>query len=647
MLGKGDGTFTAAPGSPVSVTFDPHDLVVGDFNHDGKLDLAMNNSYYDGVVTILLGNGDGSFTPAPGNPITVGNSFQTVNSLVSGDFNGDGIPDLAAGPSNGPYPPGGGVLVVLLGNGDGTFQQLPGIILAQGPWLAAGDFNGDGVTDLAAVDYYGSDAAIYLGNGDGTFHQAPGNTLTVGPEANAAVAADLNGDGILDLAVSNLVGPISNGTISIFMGKGDGTFTPASASPTVGVNPYAIAYGDFNGDGKPDLATANNGDDTVSYLLGNGDGTFQPVIASVYLGQFTTDFATGDINGDGVTDAVAVTQSTPLGSYDGIASVLLSQPTVTTTAVVNGIDPIGTGTHQIQALYPGNSSYSSSTSNLVALTAEQATPSITLSLSASTITTAQPLTATIAISGPANDPTPTGSITLTSGSYTSTSTPLSGGSASITIAAGALAVGSETITATYSGDTNYAKATTSAPVTVTAIPPSFAITSTSVTIPGPGSTTSNTSTITVTPAGGFTGSVSLAAALTSSPAGAVDPPTFSFGSTPGVAITGTNPGTATLTVLTSAASSASLNSPKLFPSLTADATFACLLIFISFKRRRKSIGALALSFFLLAFVASLSGCSSGPSTPPNPGTTPGTYTVTVTGTSGTLTTNSAVTVTIQ
>jgi trimeric autotransporter adhesin len=650
LLGKGDGTFAPAPQSPITVTFDARALVAGDFNHDGKMDLAMTNSYYNGAVTILLGNGDGSFTPAPGTPITVGNSFQMANSLATGDFNGDGIQDIAVGVSNDGY--GGqslGVLVVLLGNGDGTFKQLPSVNLAQNPSLTAGDFNRDGITDLAIVDYYyGNHVAIYLGKGDGTFQEAVNSPVAVGQEATGAVAADLNGDGILDLAVSNMISLSSNGTVTVLLGAGDGTFTSASASPTVGVNPYNIAYGDFNGDGKTDLATANNGDDTVSYLLGNGDGTFQPTIASAYLGQFTTYLATGDINGDGLTDVIAVTESTPQGSssFDGIASVLLSQPTVTSTALVNGINPLGTGTHQIQASYPGNSTYSASTSNSVTLTAQQATPKITVTPSVSSITTAQTLSVTVSISGPTGAPTPIGSVILTSGSYTSASTPLTGGTATISISAGALAVGSDAITAAYSGDTNYTTTTASATVTVTAISPSFAITSTNVTITAPGDTTNNTSTITVAPAGGFTGTVTFTAALTSSPAGAVNPPTFSFGATSSVPVTSTTPATATLTILTSAASNASLHFPERFVPATRGAILACLLVFAFPIRRRK--GMLALVFFFALLAGSLSGCSGGStSAPSNSGTTPGHYTVAVTGTSGTLTTTSLVTLTVQ
>ena len=147
LLGKGDGTFAPAPQGPIAVAFDPRALVVGDFNHDGKMDLAMTNSYYNGVVTILLGNGDGSFSPAPGAPTTVGDSFQIVDSLATGDFNGDGMQDIAVGVSGSYYGPG--VLVVLLGNGDGTFKELPSVSLAQqSASPIAGDFNRDGITDL-------------------------------------------------------------------------------------------------------------------------------------------------------------------------------------------------------------------------------------------------------------------------------------------------------------------------------------------------------------------------------------------------------------------------------------------------------------------------------------------------------------------
>jgi len=171
----------------------------------------------------------------------------------------------------------------------------------------------------------------------------------------------------------------------------------------------------------------------------------------------------------------------------------------------------------------------------VQLTVNKASPSVTVTPSASSITTAQALSVTVAVSG-----TATGSVTLTSGSYASVSTTLSSGSAQITIPAGSLAAGSDTLTANYSGDSNYSATIGKAPVTVsTPVNPGFTITGSAVSV-APGATTGNTSTITVTPAGNFTGSVTLTAAITG-PAGAQYPPTVSFGSTSPVSITGWQP----------------------------------------------------------------------------------------------------------
>jgi uncharacterized membrane protein len=453
LLGKGDGTFTASSVSPPTGSY-PGSIVVADFNGDGKPDLAVGN-LNSSTLTILLGNGDGTFTPAA-SPATGSRPI----SIAVGDFNRDGIPDLAVANQY------SSTVTILLGNGDGTFTQSSSPVTGSYPTsVAVGDFNGDGVSDLAVGNEFSNTVTILLGNGDGTFIANPVSPQT-GSDPYFIAVGDFNGDGITDLAVANDGGS----TLSILLGNGDGTFTPA-ASPTTGSEPTSVAAGDFNGDGKVDLAVSNYGGNSVTVLLGNGDGTFTATTQSV--GTEPWAIAEGPFNKNG-SPGLAVTSV-----YNSTVSVLTAQLTQTATAIASNVSPLGQGLHLVDASYPGDSSYASSISTTLGLTAQPAAPIVTATLSTSNIKTTQPLTVTVAVNGGSGNPTPTGSVKLTSGSYTSTPATLSNGNATINIAAGLLAPGSDALTVSYTPDSNssstYISSTGSSSVTVT-LPATPAIT---------------------------------------------------------------------------------------------------------------------------------------------------------------------------
>jgi hypothetical protein len=325
FLGNGDGTFAAATDSPMRVPSPPYDdfgspyvgpITPGDFNNSGHLGLAVGEFQNEAAV-IFLGNGDGTFSLSSAVFANVAGGY--ISQIKPADFNADGNLDLAVTSQF------GGVSPLDLGYGKGAFSSAGDLFTSTNGFpsdVAVGDFNRDGKLDAVvanggSVKYPGSGVSVCLGNGDGTFRG--GSFIALGQNLSAIVTADFNADGKLDVAVTDS----GSNAVIILPGNGDGTFgTPSTI--TVGNTPIAIVAGDFNSDGKLDLAVANEGDGTVTLLLGNGDGTFTQASGSPYaVGAVPIGLAAADFNGDGKLDFVVTNLVT--SSSNGTASILLQQ----------------------------------------------------------------------------------------------------------------------------------------------------------------------------------------------------------------------------------------------------------------------------------------------------------------------------------
>jgi len=292
LPGKGDGTF----GAPIySNLTGVSAIAVGDFNHDGNLDVAGVS--LDTGLYVFLGNGDGTFRP--GVYYGYGGSSYFLSVAVA-DFNHDGKLDIAASGIN-------GVVSVWLGNGDGTFQTGVGYSAGQETdWVAIGDFNNDGIPDIVTVGWAGSccvyDGVVLLGNGDGTFQS--GISFPLG--GTQALVGDFNADGKADIIVSV---PYAT-KIDLLLGNGNGTFQSPAPYPVDLYSGQAVAA-DFNRDGKLDVAAANTGccpasGYAINLLLGNGDGTFKSEAG--YLLDDYGVITAGDFNGDGAPDIAISSQ---------------------------------------------------------------------------------------------------------------------------------------------------------------------------------------------------------------------------------------------------------------------------------------------------------------------------------------------------
>jgi hypothetical protein len=522
-------------------------------NADNNLDAVTGDSVVTGpqggpvppdqsTITVLIGNGDGTFKPQVNYPgCTVGSAVQ----ILLADFNRDGHTDIALGCSDSKNPNivGGGTsggLVIILGNGDGTFQPPTFYSTGDVAGIAMGDFNGDGLLDIALTDNAQKNVVFFTGNGDGTFTQES-TTILTNAAVHGVVVADFNGDGIDDVAyavvdvVPYAPGAGHNNNLSdlyVATGKGDGTFNVSTTPAATQIGEF-LTTGDLNSDNKADIVAASvtqpgpfpdpsniSIGNSLFVLLGNGNGTFQTPVA--YLSDIPSDPHLADVNGDGIPDIIAggstgalvyqgigngTFMTYPLGSLpsaepiiggfdltyavnagdfnnDGNADLIGTdakspRAAVSLSVVVQasnasaltsvGVFPLGSGVHDVDARYSGDSVFVGSLSNTVHLTAAPVDTSLTLTASPnSAYLTGQPVTLTAVLSpftvGPPTTTTNGESVNFFSGTTLLGSGTLSAGVATLTTTT--LLTGTDSLTAVFPGDSNYNPSTSN---TVTAV----------------------------------------------------------------------------------------------------------------------------------------------------------------------------------
>jgi len=589
FLANPDGSLK--PGANYGTSGAYQGVAVGDFNGDSKLDIAAVNQS-NGGVQIWHGDGTGAFALASFYPTLITEPY----TVVTGDFNNDGFPDLAVVNLDSLSTSPNITVSVLLNNKTGGFQTATlysvNSSVGFGEDMVAADVNGDGILDLVVAEYNPGVVAVLLGNGDGTFKPAIVPAFNFNLLGNLALG-DLDGDGKLDLAV--VVDDPSVGTgLAVAKGNGDGTFQPAVLYSTTLQNinltqplPGDVQMVDLNGDGKLDLVYSNLNYGTVGVLYNTGTNSFatgmfyDPVEYTAGSNVFA--LALVDINGDGAVDVVAADNG-----YAG-ATVMLN---------------------------------ASGNVNTVLSSANPAVVSQSVTFTATITAKVRGVTAV-----------PSGSVTFLDGSTSLGSGTLNNSVATFTTTT--LAVGTHSITAQYGGDSNFRASTSAAVSEVITATPDFALSA------NPSSMTVNAGisaqyTFTVTPSNGYNGTV-----------------TFSCGTLPAKTTCSFSPASlspsnntyapATLTLSTVAATASLImpappnsktSAPSLWASLGGFGAFGLVLAGLGKKRNRRQM-AIVLGMALLLTMFSLVGCGGSNSTPittGTPGTPAGSYTIAITAT---------------
>jgi hypothetical protein len=491
VLGNGDGTFRSAVTTNVLAggrfaLAGAHCVAVGDFNGDGKADLAVADPTQN-VVEILRGNGDGTFQS---NPLIL--HAPGASSVAVGDFAHNGKIDLAVADSS------SNTVSVFLGNGDGTFQNPVNYVVSAGPETVTAFDPGNGQIDLAVASLDSNTVSVLQGTGDGTFR--PGQSIAV-PGAFQVKAGDFNGDGKPDLLVEQaLDADAGHESVEVLFGNGDGTFNPGpSQSRSFGL--IDLALGDFNGDGKLDFAMANALGAGVEVFAGQGDGLFDsPVNVQDSFNNFA--LAAGDFRGDGRTDLVvantftksigvllntsgpvAAATTTTLGTSAATAAfgqketltATVNSALGTPSGTVNFFDgttllgtrtldaagqaaltvSLGVGTHSLRATYVGNSAFAASLSAAVTETVHRAATAVALSPSINPAVVGQKVTFTAPVTAVAPGAgTPAGTVSFFDGSKI-LGTVAVGAGGKATFVTSFSTAGSHSIKAVYNGNGDF------------------------------------------------------------------------------------------------------------------------------------------------------------------------------------------------